>query len=186
MQPNFLRPLLCSFAALALVLSSCRTAGPYGYSRAYTPTSDETEAVRGKTELDPRAVPRSSDRRSRAYWAFGVVTHRSPGPGGAAYVALSLRALQPQNQCESRDEDTCRVTVSDRETGRAHALVTLTAEDDLGERSVLLGSLLRVVGNVAEDVDPADGSAIVRASFYRHWPRGFYKAAKSAAPAAGR
>jgi hypothetical protein len=173
-------------AALALLLFSCRSAGPYGYSRTYTPTRDESRAVSGKTELDPRAVPRSPDQRSRAYWAFGVVTHRGAGPGGAAYVALSLRALQRQNQCASSDEDTCRVTVGDRETGRAHALVTLTAEDDLGERSVGLGSLLRVVGHVAEDVDPADGSAIVRASFYRHWPRGFYTAAKSGATAGAR
>jgi hypothetical protein len=69
--------------------------------------------------------------------------------------------------------------------GRAHALVTLTAEDDLGERSVALGSLLRVVGNVAEDVDPSDGSPILRAAYYRHWPRGFYTSTTggSAAPA---
>jgi hypothetical protein len=97
-----------------------------------------------------------------------------------------LRALAPHNQCESRDEDSCRVTVSDRETGRAHALLTLTAEDDLGERSVGLGSLLRVVGTIAQDVDPTDGSAIVRAAFYRHWPRGFYKASKSGAGTGGR
>jgi hypothetical protein len=172
-------------AACALTLS-CRSAGPYGYSRVYTPTSDEARAVSGKTEFDPRNVQRSPDQRNRAFWAFGVVTHRSPGPGGAAYVALSLRSLAPQNQCRSNDEDTCRVTVSDRETGRAHALVTLTAEDDLGERSVALGSLVRVVGTVAEDVDPSDGSAILRATFYRHWPRGFYTAATSGAPAAKR
>jgi hypothetical protein len=169
----------------ALTLS-CRSAGPYGYSRAYTPTSDEAQAVSAKPELDSRGVQRSPDPHKRAFWAFGVVTHRGPGPGGAAYVALSLRSLLPQNQCRSRDEDTCRVTVSDRETGRAHALVTLTAEDDLGERSVALGSLLRVVGSVAEDVDPSDGSTILRTTFYRHWPRGFYTAAPSGSPAARR
>jgi hypothetical protein len=174
-----------TFALTALTLS-CRSAGPYGYSRVYTPTSDEAQTVRGKPELDPRNVQRSPSQQSRTFWAFGVVTHRSPGPGGAAYVALSLRALSPQNRCESRDEDTCRVTVSDRETGRAHALVTLTAEDDLGERSVALGSLLRVVGAIAEDVDPNDGSSILRATFYRHWPRGFYAAVKSGGAAAGR
>lgn len=177
-----LRALGCAAALVA----GCRSAGPYGYSRAYAPTSDEARAISGKAELDPRGVQRAPGQQSRAYWTFGVVTHRSPGPGGAAYVTLSLRALMPQNQCESRDEDTCRVTVGDRETGRAHALVTLTAEDDLGERSVGLGSLLRVVGSVAEDVDPSDGSAILRASFYRHWPRGFYKAAKGGAAVAGR
>ena len=176
-------PYLALGAIGALTLS-CRSAGPYGYSRVYTPTSDEAQAVSGKSELDPRSVPRTPDPRSRAFWAFGVVTNRSPGPGGAAYVALSLRSLAPQNQCRTRDEDSCRVTVSDRETGRAHALVTLTAEDDLGERSVALGSLLRVVGTVAEDVDPSDGSAILRATFYRHWPRSFYSAAQSSSPPA--
>jgi hypothetical protein len=167
----------------ASLTSGCRTAGPYGYSRAYAPTSEETQAVRGKPELDVRSVPRSPGPR-REYWAFGVVTNRSAGPGGAAYVTLSLRALEPQNQCKSNDEDTCRVTVSDRETGRAHALVTLSSEDDLGERAVSMGSLLRVVGSVAEDVDPSDGGPILRANFYRHWPRGFYVAAKGAPPAA--
>ena len=177
-------PLVVIAAITALALS-CRSAGPYGYSRVYAPTSDEAEAVRGKAELDARAVP-SADRRGRAFWAFGVVTHRGGGPGGSAYVTLSLRVLQPQNRCESRDEDSCRVTVNDRETGRAHAIVTLSAEDDLGERSVALGSLLRVVGSVAEDVDPSDGSAVLRATFYRHWPRGFYAATKGTSATAGR
>jgi len=169
-----------------VLLLSCRSPGPYGHSRVYAATNDEAQAVSGKPELDSRGGQRSPDQQKRAFWAFGVVTHRSPGPGGAAYVALSLRALQPQNRCDSRDEDSCRVTVSDRETGRAHALITLTAEDDLGERSVGLGSLLRVVGNVAEDVDPSDGSTILRASFYRHWPRGFYAAAKGGGASPGR
>jgi hypothetical protein len=160
--------------AVALVtvlagLASCRSGGPYGHSRVYAATSDETQAVLGKGELDPRTV-----QRGRGYWAFGVVTHRAPGPGGAAYLALSLRALHPQNHCPTHDEDSCRVTVSDRETGRAHAIVALASEDDLGERSVGLGSLVRVAGSVSEDVDPTDGSPILRASFYRHWPRRFY------------
>ncbi|MET0592504.1 MAG: hypothetical protein ABW133_07385 [Polyangiaceae bacterium] len=176
--------VLASCAMLATLLG-CRSAGPYGYSRVYTATSDETQAVVGKGELDPRTAQRS-DQKSRGYWAFGVVTHRASGLGGAAYVALSLRALQPQNRCQTRDEDTCRVTVSDRETGRAHALVTLASEDDLGERSVALGSLLRIAGSVAEDVDPSDGSPILRASFYRHWPRGFYASTAGASPAPAR
>ena len=195
MRPNLLRspvpPLdsprrAAALCAASVLLLSCRSPGPYGHSRVYAATNDEAQAVSGKPELDSRGGQRSPDQQKRAFWAFGVVTHRSPGPGGAAYVALSLRALQPQNRCDSRDEDSCRVTVSDRETGRAHALITLTAEDDLGERSVGLGSLLRVVGNVAEDVDPSDGSTILRASFYRHWPRGFYAAAKGGGASPGR
>ena len=170
-----------ALVAMLAALSSCRSGGPYGYTRVYAATSDETQAVGGKAELDPRSV-----QRGRGYWAFGVVTHRGPGPGGAAYVALSLRALQPQNRCPTHDEDSCRVTVSDRETGRAHALVTLSAEDDLGERSVALGSLLRVTGSVTEDVDPTDGSPILRASFYRHWPRSFYAQTAGASPTPAR
>jgi hypothetical protein len=167
--------------AVVALVAACRTAGPYGYSRVYTPTREEAAAVAGKPELDRRGIPGAPDNRRGTFWAFGVVTQRSVGPGGAAYVALSLRTLQTHNQCASRDEDTCRVTVSDRETGRAHALVALAAEDDLGERGVGLGSLLRVVGFLAEDIDPSDGSAILRASFYRHWPRGFYATAKTTA-----
>jgi hypothetical protein len=158
--------------------ASCHSAGTYGHSKVYAPTSSEESAVARNEEYDarPSAAGKAKDRPT---WLFGVVTHRSAGPGGAAYVALSLRTLQTRNLCDSDDEDTCRVTVSEREMGRAHALLALSAEDEMGQESVGLGSLLRIVGNVTQDLDPNDGTAILRASFYRHWPRGFYVTTKA-------
>jgi hypothetical protein len=50
----------------------------------------------------------------------------------------------------------------------------LRPDDEVGEKSVGVGSLVRVVGQLGEDVDPADGAPIVRATFYRHWPRNAY------------
>ena len=50
----------------------------------------------------------------------------------------------------------------------------LRPEDDVGEKSTGVGSLVRIVGQLGEDVDPNDGTPILRASFYRHWPRYYY------------
>jgi hypothetical protein len=103
---------------------------------------------------------------------FGVVTSRSAGPGGSAYVTLSVRGLETRNLCEnSHDDDTCRVTVSDRDFGVVHAIVRLTGEDDVGQFSAGAGSLLRLVGRFGEDVDPNDGGPVLHATWYRLWPR---------------
>jgi hypothetical protein len=40
--------------------------------------------------------------------------------------------------------------------------------------------MLRVVGNFAQDADPADGAPILHATYYRHWPRYFYVTQSSA------
>jgi hypothetical protein len=166
---------------LALAATACHSAGPYGHSKVYAPSSDETRAVGANKEYDALLAGRGLDKvKGHPFWAFGVVTARSAGSGGAAYLALSLRTLQLRNLCESTDEDSCRVTVSEREMGRVHALVALAAEDDMGQDGVGLGSLLRVVGTVGEDLDPADGTPVLRASFYRHWPRGAYVTTRSA------
>jgi hypothetical protein len=167
--------------AFWLLPLSCHSAGPYGHSKIYSPTSDEVRATQGSQEYDPLLAERAADKlKGRPAWLFGIVTNRRSGPGGATNVALSLRTLQEKNQCGSADEDSCRVTVSDREMGRVHVLLSLGAEDDLGEKSVGLGSLLRVVGTSTEDIDPTDGTPTLRGTFYRHWPRGFYLTAKAA------
>ncbi|MBX3214404.1 MAG: hypothetical protein KF850_20380 [Labilithrix sp.] len=161
---------------LVLGLGACRGAGPYGYAPNYVPTSDEESATKGAREYDPVMYQREPEswRKSPAV-LFGVVTGRSPGPGGAAYLTLSVRRLEPRNLCtNANDEDTCRVTVSVRDFGVVHALAPLRPDDDVGERSVGAGSLVRVAGQFGEDVDPNDGAPILRGSFYRHWPRHFY------------
>jgi hypothetical protein len=167
--------------AAAALTASCHSAGPYGHSKIYSPLGDEERAVAGNAEYDSLLAERSFDKlKGKSVWLFGVVTNRGSGPGGAAYVAVSLRTLQQRNLCENDDEDSCRVTVSDREMGRVHVLAALAADDDLGEHSVGLGSLLRVAGTVTTDIDPTDGTPIIRVSYYRHWPRGFYVTTKAA------
>jgi hypothetical protein len=157
-------------------LAGCHSSGAYGYAPNYAPTSDEEAAVKGAREYDPVMYRREPEewRRSKVT-LFGVVTGRAPGPGGAASLTLSVRRLEPRNLCSNaNDEDTCRVTVSDRDFGVVHALAPLRPEDDMGEHSVSAGSLVRVIGQFGEDSDPADGNPVLRASFYRHWPRHFY------------
>ena len=99
-----------------------------------------------------------------------------------APLTLSVRRLEPRNLCDSNaDEGTCRVTVSDADFGVVRVNVAFKGEDDIGEHSVGGGSLVRVVGNFGEDVDPADGSPIMRATYYRHWPRYFFVTKAAAA-----
>ncbi len=163
--------------ALALVLlASCHSPGPYGHAVQYAPTSEEESATRGARAYDPVMVQREPEvwRKGKVV-LFGVVNGRAPGPGGAAHVTLKVRRLEPRNLCgNANDEDSCRVTVSDRDFGVVHAFVALQPQDDTGEASLGIGSLVRVVGALGEDVDPSDGSPVVRSSFYRHWPRFTY------------
>ena len=171
---------MVSSRARALVflfgLAACHGAGPHGYAPHYAPTSEEEGATKEAREYDPVMYGREPElwRKSKTT-LFGVVTGRAPGPGGAAYLTLSVRRLEPRNLCTNgNDESTCRVTVSERDFGVVHALAPLRPEDDVGEHSVAAGSLVRVVGQLGEDVDPADGAPILRSSFYRHWPRHFF------------
>jgi hypothetical protein len=97
-------------------------------------------------------------------------------------VTLSVRHLEPRNLCEyTDDESSCRTTVSDHDFGLVHAHILLRHDDDIGEHSVGTGSLLRVVGPLADDSDPSDGSPIIRPTFYRHWPRYFFVTRSAAA-----
>jgi len=165
-----------------LTLAACHSPGPYGFAAKYTPTGDEEKALAGAREYDPVMYTREPEawRKEKAS-LFGVVTGRAPGPGGAAYLTVSVRKLETRNLCSNgSDEDTCRVTVSDKDFGVVHVLAALRPDDDLGEKSVGVGSLVRAVGSFGEDVDTADGAPVLRAAFYRHWPRYFYVTRASA------
>jgi hypothetical protein len=157
-----------------LALAACGSGGPYGHSRIYSPLDDEETATAQATEYDPVMAQRMPDRwKGKPVSLFGVVVKRSEGSGGAALVKLSMRALEPRNLCDTADEESCRVTVSDREHAVVHAMLALRPDDDIGEHSLGAGSMVRVVGSIGDDV-AEDGSPILRATYYRHWPRGFY------------
>jgi hypothetical protein len=169
-------PMRLRWYLIALVVAiGCRSPGPYGHARTYTPLDEEKRAVESAREYDPVMAQRSPDQwRGKPVSLFGVVTSRSAGPGGTADLALSLRRLEERNLCDSEDEDSCRVTVSDRQHGVVHVLAKLESNDDIGQLSVGPGSLLRVVGTIGDELAAADGAAVIRASYYRHWPRNYY------------
>src|SRR5437870_5803926 len=161
---------------LALALPACHSAGAYGHSPKYVPLSDESSAIAGAREYDPVMVQREPEAwRAQPTALFGIVTNRGSGPSGGTYLTLSVRSLEPRNLCDNmNDDDTCRVTVSDKDFGVVHALVDLHGDDDVGEHSVGGGSLVRLVGKLVDSADPQDGAPILRATYYRHWPRYFY------------
>ena len=157
---------------LIFVATACHSAGPYGFSREYQPLSAEQSASDGAREYDPVMAERDKDDWKKSKVSlFGVVKSRTAAKDGGAYVSLSMRTLSPRNLCQDFDEDSCRVTVSEHEHATLHAVLKLSGEDDIGQYSVGKGSLLRVIGKLTDDVDPDDGSPVLRVSYYRHWPR---------------
>ncbi|HKO47536.1 MAG TPA: hypothetical protein VJV79_07430 [Polyangiaceae bacterium] len=160
---------------LTLILLGCHSAGPYGFARSYQPLSAEQNALEGAREFDPVMAERDKEEWKKSTSSlFGIVKSRTSAKGGGAYLTLSMRTLSERNLCDDFDEDTCRVTVSEHEHATIHAIVKLTSEDDVGERSLGKGSLVRVIGKLTEEVDPDDGASVLRVSYYRHWPRHFF------------
>lgn len=157
-------------AALAMLLGCAGS--PYGHAPRYVPLDREDAIVATARPYDAAAAQRGGpDPTTRRVALFGVVESRAAGPGGQALLKLSVRSLEPQNQCaRSGDDDSCRVTVSEKDFGAVWAMVELRADDDVGPRAVGQRSLMRIVGTVGQDVGPSDGAPIVRALWYRHWP----------------
>ncbi len=169
------RSLALALVAGCLALSGCHTAGPYGFSRTYSPLSEEKSAARGAKEYDPVMIEREpASWKGQPVSIFGVVKQRGQGPGGMAYLTLSVRTLATRNLCDQMDEDTCRVTVSDHEFAVIHASVKLRAADEIGKESLAPGSLVRVIGKLTDDVDKTDGMQVMQATYYRHWPRNYF------------
>jgi len=163
--------LSIALSVLALAVG-CGGAGVYGHSPSYAPIDEEASLVAGAREYDAKAARSQGPEESRKpVVLFGVVESRAPGPGGQALLKLSARALAPQNVCaRPGDDDSCRVTVSEKDEGGVWALVRLHGDDDFGPLAVGQRSLLRIVGTIGQDVSPTDGAPVVHASFYRHFP----------------
>lgn len=160
--------------AFPIALASCHSPGPYGYSQVYSPLDAEEAAARSARELDPVMVRRTPEEwRNTSISLFGVVKARREASGGSAYLTVSLRSLAQRNLCDTPDEATCRVTIGEREHAIVHVIAKLSGEDDIGKLSVAPGSLIRVVGRLADDVGP-DGATVLSASYLRHWPRAEY------------
>jgi hypothetical protein len=153
------------------LIEACSSAGPYGHSIDYAPLSDEEDALRNSVEYDPVMSTRDPVHwKTKNVSVFGVVKRRTHARGGmATELILSVRALAPRNLCEETGEDTCRVTVSEREHGELKVLVRLRPEDDTGRQRIEPESLVRVIGVLIDDRAP--GKLALRGGYYRHWPR---------------
>jgi hypothetical protein len=158
---------------VVLCLLGCHsTGGPYGHAPRYVPLDDEARLAAAARDYDPVMVRHEPEEwRKGTLSLFGVVDNRQAGPAGQALLRLSVRRLATLNLCESRqDEDSCRVTVTDKDFGVVYALVSLRGDDDIGPGAVQARSLLHLVGTLGQDVSPTDGTPIVHASYYRHFP----------------
>jgi hypothetical protein len=159
----------------ALFLTACASAGPYGFSAVYTPLEAEEAAADKSVEYDPIMASRiPHEWQGKDLSLFGVVLARDEGRDGFTDLTLSMRRLAPRNLCETGDDDSCRVTVSDREMARVHALVKVAASDDVGQTRLQPRSLVRIVGRLEDQPDKGDGSPVFLVGYYRHWPPDFY------------
>jgi hypothetical protein len=158
------------FAAGLVVAAGCG-GSLYGHTPAYVPLDAERAALEGTRPYDAAVVHHPEQWSASRVAFFGVVESRAAGPGGQALLRLTVRALAPANVCKRPgDDDSCRVTVGDRDQGMVWVLVPLRQDDDVGAHAIGQRSLLRIVGSIGQDVSPSDGAPIVHASFYRHWP----------------
>ena len=169
MKPAGLLTFLCA-GALA-----CGSAGPYGYSRTYVPTSEESDAEDGSERYDPvmaRRLPK--EWREKKLDLFGVVLARAEGRDGLTDLTLSMRRLAARNLCDAVEEETCRVTVGDQELSRVHVLVKLKQDAAVGAKQLGPRSLVRVIGKLEDQTNKDDGTDVLLASYYRHWPPAEY------------
>lgn len=161
------------YLASLLVVLGCG-GNPYGYAPEYEALSDETPYQERAAELSYEDVRRNPEGFSdRTLGWFGVVTSLKQESGGHARVGLMLRFHQPRHLCSGPTDDSCRVTISEREAGPFTAILEMRPEDTLGSARLNVGSLVRVYGHVTGDLDDEGGPVLI-ADYYRYWPHGSY------------
>ena len=111
-------------------------------------------------------------RSSTIGW-FGVATAVTAGEGGRTRVALTHRIHQERHLCNDETAGSCRVTVSDRQSGPFTAVLELAPDDREGELRLWVGSLIKVYGSPNGEFDD-QGGPVIMVQHYRHWPRGYY------------
>lgn len=167
---------------LIFALGACAApARDYGYTRRYVATNEEAENIREcRTDLSPPAVCQDFARfhGARFSW-FGVITRLDPARDGAedgwVVLRMSHRAhVEPHRCANATDETSCRVTVDVRDDGPFSARVQLRQDDWTGPLRLRVGSLVRIVGTVALNGCTSEDGPFLDATYYRHWPHGFY------------
>lgn len=161
-------------AGMLVLVMGCGSAGPYGYSRHYTPLGAEEDQLETVTEVTYEMLRRRpQDYTSNTVAWFGHVKDVRRDDAGHAVITLAFRTLAPRNLCDDATDSSCRVTVSARDGGRFQAQLNLRPEEQEGPDRLWIGSLVRVFGTPTGDVSEEDGP-VIRASYHRHWPHGTY------------
>lgn len=168
--------LVLVLALGALAGTACSGANRYGYAQTYVFLPDEEPVAR---QADTSALYDEVRREPSRYatrtlsW-FGVVEEVTLADTGTLRVEMNLRAHQARHLCEDESDASCRVTVNENSGGRFTAIFRARPEDLAGENRVQVGSLVRVYGPIVQGETDEEGEPIVRATYYRHWPRGQY------------
>lgn len=175
--------MLVATAALAFGAGACGGGGRYGYAREYANLpAEERYARQADNDAIYDEVRRMPDRFSnRMISWFGIVTSVESAGGGLSRVALQQRTHRERHLCEDETEGSCRVTISEQDGGPFTALVRLAPEDTVGENRVSAGALMRVYGTIAPGEYDAQGGPVLRAQYYREWPRGQFVTTAAAA-----
>lgn len=166
---------LLSTSSIALPLLLACSSNPYGYAPQYAPLSQEEPYLEKGVDQSYEEVRRdpSSHRQELIAW-FGVVEDvQQLGSSEQVRVALGLHFHQERHLCIDQFDSSCRVTISDKAGGPFSAILRLKPEDREGRDRVYGGSLLKIYGHVTTDYDDR-GGPIIKADYYRHWPRGTY------------
>jgi hypothetical protein len=167
-------PLFLSLSLLGALLTACGGGGEYGYAREYQTSGDEGAYLARAEVVSYEDVKRdpADYERTLLEW-FGVVTSVERDASGKTMVHLTHRIHQDRHLCSDETSGSCRVTVSDRQSGPFSAIVELRPGDADGDTRMWTGSLVRIYGHPTGDFD-VEGGPVIAAEHYRHWPRGTY------------
>ena len=161
---------------LAIIIAAAACGGhQYGFARQYEPLSDEEELYENAETVSYEELRRDTTAyRERLIGWFGVVTEARTDPAtGETRAAMELRVHRKRHLCADHLENSCRVTVSEKTIGPFTTVIRLRPEDTEGKNRVYRGSLLKVYGSPDGEFDD-QGGPIIRARYYRHWPRGTF------------
>jgi len=190
------KALLISTAALGLATAMFAVAGcgagPYGFSRHYTPLDDEEDLYDSSKEYPYEAVTSDpDDYQGKTLRWFGIVQQVEPADDGRHRVRMSHHQHQDRHLCEGETHSSCRVTVHFKSSGGFTALLKLRQEDVVpGLDKVQPGSLLHVYGKVRCRYDEDDeeticdyddlGGPLLDGEFYRQWPARYFVTTRAA------
>lgn len=172
-------PIFVLGLTLGIAVAGCGGGGAYGYSRTYSALGEESPYLSRASETSYEEVRRTRPEEQGFITWFGVV-RAIETEGGRTRLALSLRAHQDRHLCEGPGDDTCRVTVSEREIGTFTGIIDVRAADlEEGPTRLQIGSLIRIYGTATAETD-ATGGPVINGEWYRHWPPHYYVTTRAA------